>query len=119
MCTHSHAVQFFPATNLHASSFVSFRRHADIRAATFAKVLSVSEAYVRESKALLLRASLLKHDVVQRSAAGGAGGGGGGGGGGKRGDGHGSGSRRAGDRANRFGQGGIAAGGGRVADMHD
>jgi predicted DNA-binding transcriptional regulator len=49
-------------------------RHADIRAATFAKVLAVSEAYVRESKALLLRASLLKHDMVQRSSGAGGGG---------------------------------------------
>jgi hypothetical protein len=51
-----------------------------VRAATFAKVLSVAEGYVRDSKALLLRMSLIKHDLVQRGAGGGPGGGGGGGG---------------------------------------
>eukprot|EP00775_Hariotina_reticulata_P007615 gene7612-7817_t len=108
---------------------VLFARHADIRAATFAKVLAVSESYVRESKALLLRASLLKHDMVQRGS--GAGGGGGGGPpGGKRGDGHpssgskhgpgsgpGSSSRHA-DRMARHG-GGSGFGGGLMGRMGD
>ncbi|WIA41006.1 hypothetical protein OEZ86_004647 [Tetradesmus obliquus] len=108
---------------------VLYARHQDIRAATFAKVLSVSEAYVRESKALLLRASLLKHDIVQRAAGGGGGGGGGGpgpagggGGGGRKGDGGHGGSRRAGDRMGRFGgHGGLGAAFSRAAaaDMQD
>lgn len=58
------------------------RRQTNIRTATFSKVLSVAESYVRDSKALLLRASLLQHDLIQRGTGGGGGGGGAGGGGG-------------------------------------
>jgi hypothetical protein len=85
-----------------------------VRAATFAKVLSVAEGYVRDSKALLLRASLLKHDLVQRGNGGERGGGGGGGGpsgghgGGPAGGGGGRRAERHGprhDRAARFGFG--------------
>lgn len=85
------------------------------------QVLAVGEAYARETRALLLRASLLQHDVVQRSGGrggkGGAGGGGGSGGGGFGGGGGGGpggddrgprrgGRERAGDREGRGGGGG-------------
>ena len=59
---------------------VLYARHTDVRAATFHKLLQFGEAYIRDSKALMLRASLLKHDLIQRGGGGRRGGGGGGGG---------------------------------------
>lgn len=47
---------------------VLYARHADVRAQTFARVLATGESYIRESKALLLRASLIKHELIQRGA---------------------------------------------------
>jgi hypothetical protein len=41
-----------------------------------APALQLGEEYVRDTKALLLRANLLKHDFVQRPPRGGGGGGG-------------------------------------------
>uniref|UniRef100_A0A7S3R7C1 PCI domain-containing protein n=1 Tax=Dunaliella tertiolecta TaxID=3047 RepID=A0A7S3R7C1_DUNTE len=65
--------------------------HDDKRSSTFQHVLTCGEAYLKETKALLLRANMLQHDFVQKSRGdevslpGFRGGGGGGGGGGRRG----------------------------------
>jgi hypothetical protein len=48
---------------------VLYARYADQRSSTFAAALRMGEEYLRDSKALLLRASLLKHDLVQRPVA--------------------------------------------------
>eukprot|EP00238_Polyblepharides_amylifera_P015908 CAMPEP_0196584436 /NCGR_PEP_ID=MMETSP1081-20130531/47059_1 /TAXON_ID=36882 /ORGANISM="Pyramimonas amylifera, Strain CCMP720" /LENGTH=415 /DNA_ID=CAMNT_0041905639 /DNA_START=73 /DNA_END=1320 /DNA_ORIENTATION=- len=45
---------------------VLYARHADQRSATFQKVLATGEAYMQDTKAMLLRASLLQHDLVQK-----------------------------------------------------
>ncbi len=42
-----------------------YASRADARATTFAKVLAAGEAYCRDTRALLLRASLLQHDFLQ------------------------------------------------------
>mmetsp|Transcript_5331 Transcript_5331/g.11649 ORF Transcript_5331/g.11649 Transcript_5331/m.11649 type:complete len:465 (+) Transcript_5331:170-1564(+) len=47
-------------------SKVLYARHADVRGQTFQRVMSVGEAYLRETKALLLRANLLQHDFVHK-----------------------------------------------------
>jgi len=57
---------------------VLYARHADARKATFARALAAGEAYERDTKALLVRASLMQHDVVQKRGPGRGGGGGGG-----------------------------------------
>lgn len=45
---------------------ILYARHADQRNTTFQKCLSTGEAYVRETTSMLLRASLLKNDMIQR-----------------------------------------------------
>mmetsp|Transcript_512 Transcript_512/g.576 ORF Transcript_512/g.576 Transcript_512/m.576 type:complete len:428 (+) Transcript_512:145-1428(+) len=46
---------------------VLYARHADQRSSTFQKTLSTGQQYMQDTKAFLLRASLLQHDMVQRS----------------------------------------------------
>mmetsp|Transcript_29356 Transcript_29356/g.56342 ORF Transcript_29356/g.56342 Transcript_29356/m.56342 type:complete len:415 (-) Transcript_29356:242-1486(-) len=46
---------------------ILYARQADQRNATFQKAMSTGEAYMRDTRAMLLRASLLKHDVMQKS----------------------------------------------------
>ncbi|GAX78667.1 hypothetical protein CEUSTIGMA_g6105.t1 [Chlamydomonas eustigma] len=53
---------------------ILFARHADVRGQTYAHVLNEGEAYLRESKAMLLRANLLQHDLIQRPPRTGGGG---------------------------------------------
>lgn len=45
---------------------ILYARHAHVRNNTFRNALQIGESYVRESKALLLRANVLQHDLVQR-----------------------------------------------------
>mmetsp|Transcript_3835 Transcript_3835/g.7926 ORF Transcript_3835/g.7926 Transcript_3835/m.7926 type:complete len:420 (-) Transcript_3835:301-1560(-) len=45
---------------------ILYARHADQRNATFQKTLATGEAYVRETHAMLLRASLLQHDFMSK-----------------------------------------------------
>mmetsp|Transcript_27249 Transcript_27249/g.45593 ORF Transcript_27249/g.45593 Transcript_27249/m.45593 type:complete len:412 (-) Transcript_27249:404-1639(-) len=45
---------------------ILYARHADQRNTTFQKTLATGEAYVRDTHAMLLRASLLQHDIVQK-----------------------------------------------------
>jgi hypothetical protein len=115
----------------------------DARAATYGAVVAAGEAYLRGTRSLLLRASMVRHDLVQRPSPGdrpdrpdrgegpprpgrhrqreGRGGGGGGGGGGD-----GGGFRGAGEIASfmgltrgfgggGFGGGGFGGGGGDVS----
>lgn len=42
-----------------------YASQADARATTFQRVLAAGEAYCRDTRALLLRASLVQHDFVQ------------------------------------------------------
>jgi len=43
---------------------VLYAKQQDQRSATFHKALAVGEAYQRDTKAMLLRASLLSHKVI-------------------------------------------------------
>jgi hypothetical protein len=53
----------------------TFRRHtADARADALEKLTAVGKVFVADTRALLLRASLVKHGVVVRAASGGGGG---------------------------------------------
>ena len=70
------------AARIDARAGVLYARHADARRATFQRALAAGAAYERDTKALLVRASLMQHDVVQRGSRRDGGGGGGGGGGG-------------------------------------
>ncbi|KAG1663636.1 hypothetical protein FOA52_011691 [Chlamydomonas sp. UWO 241] len=99
---------------LHAS-------HADVRGQTFQQVLSAGEAYLRDTKAMLLRASLIKHDFVQPKPGGGGDrlgdrmggmGGGMGGWGGLR-----SGGGPRGDRGDRGDRGGAGGSSGLLGDL--
>eukprot|EP00798_Chlamydomonas_sp_ICE-L_P013423 gene13423-19280_t len=45
---------------------VLYARLADVRSQTFQRVLACGEQYVRETKAMLLRANLMKHDFQQK-----------------------------------------------------
>jgi hypothetical protein len=45
---------------------VLYARHADMRGQTFRDVLESGESYLRDTKAMLLRASLIQHDFVQK-----------------------------------------------------
>ena len=40
------------------------KRRTDVRAETFTKVLAMGDRYLRDTKALALRISLTRHDVV-------------------------------------------------------
>jgi COP9 signalosome complex subunit 1 len=76
------------AARIDARAGVLYARHADARRATFQRALAAGAAYERDTKALLVRASLMQHDVVQRGLrrdGGGHGGHGGHGGGGPHG----------------------------------
>jgi len=76
------------AARIDARAGVLYARHADARRATFQRALAAGAAYERDTKALLVRASLMQHDVVQRGMrrdGGGHGGHGGHGGGGPHG----------------------------------
>ena len=59
---------------------VLFSKKPDARAETQKQVFEAGEAYLRDTKALLIRASIIKHDFIQRPKNGGKGGEGGGGG---------------------------------------
>jgi hypothetical protein len=77
------------AARIDARAGVLYARHADARRATFQRALAAGAAYERDTKALLVRASLMQHDVVQRGSRREGGGGGGGGGHGPHGHGRG------------------------------
>ncbi|CAL8465400.1 g4936 [Coccomyxa elongata] len=51
-------------------SKVLYARLTNTRAATFERALQTGEDYLRDTRALLLRASLMQHDLVQRAPAG-------------------------------------------------
>lgn len=69
-----------------SESKVLFAKKPDPRLETQKQVLEAGEAYLRDTKALLIRASIIKNDLIQRqrNGKGGEGGGGGGKGGGGR-----------------------------------
>eukprot|EP00891_Asterochloris_glomerata_P009379 jgi/Astpho2/9379/e_gw1.00145.49.1_t len=46
---------------------VLYARHADRRTATFQEALQIGEDFIRETNALLLRANVMRHDLVQRA----------------------------------------------------
>ena len=72
-----------------SESKVLFAKKPDPRLETQKQVIEAGEAYLRDTKALLIRASIIKNDFIQkpRNGKGGDGGGGGGKGGGRdRGD---------------------------------
>lgn len=46
---------------------VLYARHDDQRSATFRKVLSMGEDYMRDTKALLLRINLMRHDFILKA----------------------------------------------------
>ncbi|KAL1498555.1 hypothetical protein AB1Y20_013874 [Prymnesium parvum] len=48
---------------------VLYARHDDQRSATFRKVLSMGEDYMRDTKALLLRINLMRHDFILKGNA--------------------------------------------------
>ncbi len=48
---------------------ILYARHADARQSTFVRTLAAGDAYLRDTKALLVRASLMQHDVVQKGAS--------------------------------------------------
>ncbi|GAB4814501.1 hypothetical protein N2152v2_001547 [Parachlorella kessleri] len=54
---------------------VLYARRSDQRSTTFRQALQAGEEYLRSSKALLLRASIMKHDLIQKPSGGGGGGG--------------------------------------------
>lgn len=47
---------------------VLYARHANQRAATFSAILRAGEEYLNNTSAAILRANLLKHDLVQRAS---------------------------------------------------
>ncbi|GMH42853.1 hypothetical protein BSKO_10772 [Bryopsis sp. KO-2023] len=49
---------------------ILYAQHANIRKGTFGRALNVSEQYIRETKALLLRSSLMKHELMQKQSYG-------------------------------------------------
>lgn len=57
-----------------SQSKVLFAKRPDPRAETLKQVLEAGEAYLRDTKALLIRASIIKHDFIQRPKNGGKGG---------------------------------------------
>ena len=65
------------SARIDAGAGVLHARTADARNQAFERTLAMADGYLRDTKALLLRASLMQHDVMQ---AGGRKGGGGGGG---------------------------------------
>ncbi|KAK9796991.1 hypothetical protein WJX73_009012 [Symbiochloris irregularis] len=59
------------AARIDSHNKVLYARHANQRAATFSAVLKAGQEYLDNTSAALLRASLLKHDLVQRHGAAG------------------------------------------------
>jgi hypothetical protein len=53
------------AARIDSQAKVLYARTSDARGTTFADLVAFGERYVAESKALLLRAALIKHDMVQ------------------------------------------------------
>ncbi|KAG2487456.1 hypothetical protein HYH03_013879, partial [Edaphochlamys debaryana] len=53
------------SARIDSATKVLYASKADARASTFARVLAAGEAYCRDTRALLLRASLVQHDFVQ------------------------------------------------------
>ncbi|KAI3428534.1 hypothetical protein D9Q98_007357 [Chlorella vulgaris] len=58
---------------------VLYARKPDQRSITYQQAIKAGEEYVRNTQALLLRASIMQHDLIQKPAGGGGGGGGSGG----------------------------------------
>ncbi|PRW44245.1 COP9 signalosome complex subunit 1 [Chlorella sorokiniana] len=57
---------------------VLYARKPDQRSSTYQQAIKTAEEYLRNSRALLLRAALIQHDLIQKPSGGGGGGGGGG-----------------------------------------
>jgi len=58
------------AARIDSRGGVLVARHADARTGTFQRALAVGEAYERDAKALLVRASLVRNDVVLKGRPG-------------------------------------------------
>ncbi|KAL4439259.1 hypothetical protein ABPG77_004161 [Micractinium sp. CCAP 211/92] len=59
---------------------VLYARKPDQRSGTYQQAMLAGEEYLRNTRALLVRASLMQHDLIQKPTGGGGGGGGGSGG---------------------------------------
>ena len=53
------------AARIDSANHLLYARHADQRSHTYASAIATGEAYLRETRSLLLRGSLLQHDLVQ------------------------------------------------------
>jgi len=58
------------AARIDSNAKVLYARHSDERAATFEQALTLGNKYVRDTKSLLLRMSLVEHDFVVRQPMG-------------------------------------------------
>ncbi|GFR53055.1 hypothetical protein Agub_g15730, partial [Astrephomene gubernaculifera] len=63
------------SARIDSATKVLYASQSDARASTFSRVLAVGEAFCRDTRALLLRANLVKHDFMQAGPPGGGGGG--------------------------------------------